>query len=115
MALALMRDLFGLDTRTLLKEAKVPVRCINSGGGYKFFTPTAVETNKKYADFGAVTIDCVGHHPMLEKPDEFDRKLRDVLKELRPRSEPASRVGPRPEICDDRPTGWTHEISESGV
>ena len=90
MALALMRDLFGLDTRKLLKEAKVPVRCINSAGGYKFFTPTAVETNKKYADFGAVTIDGVGHHPMLEKPDEFNRKLRDVLKELRPRSEPAS-------------------------
>ena len=72
MALALMRDLFGLDTSKLLKEAKVQVRCINSAGGYKFFTPTAVETNKKYADFGAVTIDDVGHHPMLEKPDEFD-------------------------------------------
>ena len=82
MALALMRDLFGLDTRKLLKEAKVPVRCINSAGGYKLFTPTAVETNKKYADFGAVTIDGVGHHPMLEKPDEFNRKLRDVLKEF---------------------------------
>jgi multidrug efflux system membrane fusion protein len=66
------------------------VRCINSAGGYKFFTPTAVETNKKYADFGAVTIDGIGHHPMLEKPDEFNRKLREVLKELRPRSESAS-------------------------
>jgi pimeloyl-ACP methyl ester carboxylesterase len=32
MALALMRDLFGLDTRKLLTEAKVPVRCINSAG-----------------------------------------------------------------------------------
>ncbi len=31
MAVALMRDLFGLDTVTALKEAKVPVRCINSG------------------------------------------------------------------------------------
>jgi pimeloyl-ACP methyl ester carboxylesterase/nicotinamidase-related amidase len=82
MAIALMRDLFGLDTRKLLKEAKVPVRCINSAGGYKFFTPTVVETNKKYADFGAVTIDGVGHNPMLEKPDEFNRKLRDVLKEF---------------------------------
>ena len=82
MALALMRDLFGLDTRKLLKEAKVPVRCINSAGGYKSFTPTAVETNKKYADFGAVTINGVGHHLMLEKPDEFNRKLRDVLKEF---------------------------------
>jgi pimeloyl-ACP methyl ester carboxylesterase len=58
------------------------VRCIKSAGGYKLFTPTAVETNKKYADFGAVTIDGVGHHPMLEKPAEFNRKLRDVLKEF---------------------------------
>jgi pimeloyl-ACP methyl ester carboxylesterase len=82
MALALMRDLFGLDTRKLLKEAKVPVRCINSAGGYKSFTHTVVATNKKYADFGAVTIDGVGHYPMLEKPDEFNRKLRDVLKEF---------------------------------
>jgi pimeloyl-ACP methyl ester carboxylesterase len=51
-------------------------------GGYKSFTPTVVETNKKYADFGAVAIDGVGHYPMLEKPDEFNRKLRDVLKEF---------------------------------
>jgi hypothetical protein len=27
---------------------------------------------------------------MLEKPDEFNRKLRDVLKELRSRSKSAS-------------------------
>jgi pimeloyl-ACP methyl ester carboxylesterase len=53
-----------------------------AAGGYKSFTPTVVETNKKYADFGAVTIEGVGHYPMLEKPDEFDRKLRDVLKEF---------------------------------
>jgi pimeloyl-ACP methyl ester carboxylesterase len=51
-------------------------------GGYKSFTPTAVETSKKYADFGAVTIEGVGHYLMLEKPDEFNRKLRDALKEF---------------------------------
>ena len=58
------------------------MRCINSAGGYQFFTPTAVETNKKYADFGAVIIEGVGHYPMLEKPVELNRKLRVVLKEL---------------------------------
>ena len=82
MAVALMRDIFGLDTAKLLREAKVPVRCINSGGGYAFFKPTAVDVNKKYADFAAVSIDAVGHYPMLEKPDEFNRALRDALKEF---------------------------------
>jgi pimeloyl-ACP methyl ester carboxylesterase len=82
MALALMRDLFDLDTWKLLKEAGVPVRCINSAGGYQFFVPTAVEVNKKYADYNAVTIDEVGHYPMLEKPAELNRKLQDVLQEL---------------------------------
>jgi pimeloyl-ACP methyl ester carboxylesterase len=82
MALGLMRDLTGRDLKTLLKDAGVPVRCINSGGGFKFFTPTAVEINKKYADFNAVIMDGVGHYPMLEQPAEFNRKLRDVLKEF---------------------------------
>jgi pimeloyl-ACP methyl ester carboxylesterase len=66
---------------TAFKEARVPVRCINSAGGYQFFTPTAVETNRKYADFGAVTLEGVGHYPMLEKPHKFNRSLWDVLKE----------------------------------
>jgi pimeloyl-ACP methyl ester carboxylesterase len=81
-AIALIKDLFALDQQKAFKEAKVPVRCINSSGGYQFFTATAVETNKKYADFDAVTIADVGHYPMLEKPKEFNEELRDVLKGL---------------------------------
>jgi pimeloyl-ACP methyl ester carboxylesterase len=82
MALGLMRDMSGLDVKTLLREAKAPVRCINSAGGFQFFTPTAIETNRKYADFNAVTMEGVGHYPMLEKPVEFNEKLRAVLKEF---------------------------------
>jgi pimeloyl-ACP methyl ester carboxylesterase len=82
MALALMRDLTDLDQKALLKEVKVPVRCINSAGGYQLFTATDVAVNKKYADYNAVTIENVGHYPMLEKPDEFNKKLREVLKEI---------------------------------
>jgi pimeloyl-ACP methyl ester carboxylesterase len=82
MALALMRDMSALDAATLLKQAKKPVRCINSGGGYQFFKATDVATNKKYADYEAVIIDNVGHYPMLEKPAEFNQKLREVLKEF---------------------------------
>src|SRR5437868_2945786 len=47
MALGLMRDMSTLDLKTLLKEAKTPVRCINSAGGFAFFTPTDVAVNKK--------------------------------------------------------------------
>jgi pimeloyl-ACP methyl ester carboxylesterase len=63
----------------MLKEARVPVRCINSAGRNP---PTVVATNKKYGDFGVVFIDEVGHYPMLERPAEFNQKLRDVLKEF---------------------------------
>jgi pimeloyl-ACP methyl ester carboxylesterase len=82
MAIGLMKSFSTVDLKNLLREAKVPVRCINSSGGYLFFRPTEVETNKKYADFKAVLIDNVGHFPMLEKPAEFNEKLRGVLKEF---------------------------------
>jgi pimeloyl-ACP methyl ester carboxylesterase len=82
MALGLMRDLSGLDAKVLLKEARVPVRCINSAGGFPFYQPTNVEINKKYADFDAVTIEGAGHYPMLEQPSALNQKLRDVLKEF---------------------------------
>jgi pimeloyl-ACP methyl ester carboxylesterase len=82
MALGLMREMTALDTKALLKDVKVPIRCINSGGGYAFFAPTAVAVNKKYADYDAVLIENVGHYPMLEKPAEFNAKLREVLKNI---------------------------------
>jgi len=82
MAISVMRDLGQLDEKTLLQEAKVPIRCINSGGGFMFYVPTAAATQRKYADYRAVTIDDVGHFPMLEKPDEFNAKLGEVLKEF---------------------------------
>lgn len=55
----------------------MPVRCINPADG-----TTDVATNRKYGDFDAVFMDEVGHNPMLEKPAEFNQKLRDVLKEF---------------------------------
>jgi pimeloyl-ACP methyl ester carboxylesterase len=82
MAVALITDLSARDEPSLFKEAHVPVRCINSSGGFLFFTPTAIDVNKKYADYNAVLIDGVGHYPMLEKPAEFNEKLRAVLKEF---------------------------------
>jgi pimeloyl-ACP methyl ester carboxylesterase len=82
MAGALMRNLSDLDLKVLLKEAKVPVRCINSAGGFQFHTPTDIKINKKYADYDAVLMESIGHYPMLERPAEFNEKLRGVLKEF---------------------------------
>jgi sigma-B regulation protein RsbQ len=83
MAIGAMNDLSGLDERALLKDANVPVRCINSTGGFKFFTPTAIDINRKYADYNAVTIDGVGHYPMLEEPAQFNQRLWEVLEEFK--------------------------------
>lgn len=82
MAIGLMRDMSKQDEKQLMKEAKVPVRGINSAGGFQFHTPTQAEINKKYADFKAVTMEGVGHYPMLEKPKEFNEKLKETLKEF---------------------------------
>jgi hypothetical protein len=62
----------------------VPVRCINSAGGFAFYTPTtAIDVNKKYANYDTFTIGIVAHYPMLERPTEFNEKLRAVLKGLK--------------------------------
>jgi sigma-B regulation protein RsbQ len=83
MAIALMGDLWKLDLKTLMKEAKVPVRCVNSGPGALFAVPTAIDVNKKYCDYNAVIIEGTGHFPMLERPEEFNKKLREVLQEFK--------------------------------
>jgi len=58
--------------------AGVPLRCIN---GTTF--PTNVETNRKHVpDFDVYRMDGVGHFPMLERPDEFNRLLRQAVEEL---------------------------------
>src|SRR5260370_36438881 len=74
MALALTRNLFGLDTGKLLKEAKVPVRCINSAGGDKVFTPPAPPTNQKHPHLWAVTTQEGGAHPQPEKTREVQHQ-----------------------------------------
>jgi pimeloyl-ACP methyl ester carboxylesterase len=86
MAIGLMADMSKLDQAKLLKEAGVPVRCINSAGGFQFHRPTQVETNKKHGDYNAVFIEEVGHYPMLEKPEEFNKALKKVLGEFAKKS-----------------------------
>lgn len=78
-ALALMRDYPNFRPKQALAAAGVPVRCLNIVPRAEEGLPTAIETNRRYADYDAVLLEDVGHFPMLEKPDEFNAKLLEVL------------------------------------
>jgi pimeloyl-ACP methyl ester carboxylesterase len=75
---ALMRDFGNIDMDGWFAEAKVPIRAVNAAAN-----PTAVETNRKYADFDVTTMDGVGHFLHMTRPEEFNplflAAIEDVL------------------------------------
>lgn len=74
-AIKLLAPLYNVDSRNLAAHVKVPVRAINSD-----YTPMDVEANKRYfKDYQAVVIADCGHYPMLERPEEFNRLLKQML------------------------------------
>jgi sigma-B regulation protein RsbQ len=78
MAINLLRPLYKTDFNTIAKQVQIPVIAINSDA-----SPTDLEANRKYLkNYDYVTIEGIGHYPMLEKPDEFNVILDDVLKRL---------------------------------
>lgn len=77
-AIALFETLRGYDQGAGMRAAGVPVVAINSDA-----YPTAVETNRKYApSFELILMPGVGHYPQVERPDEFQRHLRDAVARL---------------------------------
>lgn len=80
--IALMRSMAGWDARERLPTAGVPIRCVNSAPAGEQGMPTRIETNRKYADYDAVTLEGVGHYLQLEKPAEFNEALLAALAEL---------------------------------
>jgi pimeloyl-ACP methyl ester carboxylesterase len=81
-AVAIMRSYEGFDMKAALSGAKVPVRCLNVEPTDLNGLRTAVDKNRKYADFDAIELKNVGHYPMLERPEEFNAKLKEVLAAL---------------------------------
>ena len=76
--LALLDAFPGFDAARELEKLKVPVRAINAGD-----RPTSLEKNRQHAaDYDAVIMEGVGHFPMLEKPDEFNRLLRQAVESI---------------------------------
>lgn len=77
-AKAMFLSLEGYDEAASVRRLKVPLRAINGD-----IFPTDVEANRKvYPDFDAVIMKHMGHYPMLERPDEFNRLVAKVVASL---------------------------------
>lgn len=75
---AMFMSLAGYDQAAAARKLTVPLRAIN-GDLY----PTDVATIRKTkADFDVVVMKHMGHYPMLERPDEFNKHVADVVQEL---------------------------------
>jgi sigma-B regulation protein RsbQ len=77
-AYAIFLSLAGYDQAAPARKLAVPLRAIN-GDLY----PTDVRGVRKHkADFDAAIMPHMGHYPMLEQPEEFNRLVADVIQEL---------------------------------
>lgn len=78
LAINALKPLYEMDLRTIAKQLDIPVRAINSDS-----QPTEIENNRKYfKNYDYRVITGTGHYPMLEKPDEFNKILKEVIEEL---------------------------------
>ena len=74
----IMEGLSGYDLGAVFRRAGVPIRAINGD-----LWPTDIDANRRLApDFDAVIMPGAGHYPMLERPDEFNRILTDIVNAL---------------------------------
>lgn len=79
MAVELMTSFTEFDPKAVMTACPAPIRCINAAASP---WPTNIEGNRQCADFDAVLIDGVGHWPMLERPVEFNRLMREQVASL---------------------------------
>jgi pimeloyl-ACP methyl ester carboxylesterase len=77
-AYAMFMSMAGYNLGAACRKLGVPLRTIN-GDLY----PTDIEGVRKIqADFDAVILPHTGHYPMLECPEEFNRRLAEVISGL---------------------------------
>jgi pimeloyl-ACP methyl ester carboxylesterase len=73
-----LEPLYRMDIRAVARRVAVPVRAINSDAA-----PTNSEHNRRHLrDYDHVVISGTGHYPMLERPEEFNRILDELLQDL---------------------------------
>jgi pimeloyl-ACP methyl ester carboxylesterase len=72
---AMFLSLANYDMGAAVRKLTIPIRAVN-GDLY----PTDVAENRQVKpDFDAVIMKHMGHYPMLERPEEFNRHLADVI------------------------------------
>lgn len=77
-AKAMFLGMAGYDMGAAAARLAAPIRAIN-GDLY----PTDVEGNRRIKpDFDAVVMKHIGHYPMLERPDEFNRLVAETVASL---------------------------------
>lgn len=94
-AVGLLRGLEDFQLGPVLAAAGVPVRVIDAAAS----EPAAdVEQNRRLADFEALSMEGVGHFPMLEQPADFLALLEHWIDELSasPRASRAASSEPAP-------------------
>lgn len=75
----MFRSFVGYDLAGAFRRAGVPIRALNGD-----LWPTSVANNRSVApDFDVVVMPNTGHYPMLEQPDEFNRRLEQIITALR--------------------------------
>jgi pimeloyl-ACP methyl ester carboxylesterase len=76
--IGMMEGLASYDMAACFGAVNIPVRAIN-GDLFK----TNVESNRSiHSDFEVVYMKGAGHYPMLERPEEFNAHLREIVKRL---------------------------------
>jgi len=77
-AFALFLSFAGYEQSAAARRLTVPLRAINGD----LFPTDAPSVRKIKADFDAIIMKHMGHYPMLERPDEFDRNVEEVVLDL---------------------------------
>ena len=73
-----VESFYDYDLGTQFAAAEVPVRAILGG-----LTPVALEANRALRpEFEAVVMEGLGHYPMLERPEEFNRHLTEAVEAI---------------------------------
>jgi pimeloyl-ACP methyl ester carboxylesterase len=77
-AAAMFESLGGYDQAAPTRKLTVPLRAINGD----LFPTDVAGVRKVKPDFEARLMTHMGHYPMLERPDEFNRLVDEVVREL---------------------------------